>query len=94
MVVESDFAYGFYLVFVFNNYLFNLLNIIRWDISDTFNGMMMFPNLIAVVALCPLVVRITKNYIDRNIKNKDVKPILSYDETIQKEMEEGLNSEE
>ena len=67
---------------------------LAWDISDTFNGMMMFPNLIAVVALCPLVVRITKNYIDRNIKNKDVKPILSYDETIQKEMEEGLNSEE
>jgi len=67
---------------------------LAWDISDTFNGMMMFPNLIAVVALCPLVVKITKNYIDRNIKNKDVKPILSYDETIQKEMEEGLNSEE
>ena len=67
---------------------------LAWDISDTFNGMMMFPNLIAVVALCPLVVRITKNYIDRNIKNKDVKPILSYDETIQKEMESGLKSEE
>lgn len=60
---------------------------LAWDISDTFNGMMMFPNLIAVVALCPLVAKITKNYVDRKIKNKDVKPLLSYDADIQKEME-------
>ena len=66
---------------------------LAWDLSDTFNGLMMFPNLIAVVALSPLVVKITKNYVARKIKNKDVAPILSYDETIQKEMEEGLNEE-
>ena len=51
---------------------------LAWDISDTFNGLMMFPNLIGVVALSPLVVKITKNYIDRKIKNKDVAPVLSY----------------
>ncbi len=62
---------------------------LAWDISDTFNGMMMFPNLIAVVALCPLVVKITKNYIERKIKNKDVKPIFSYDEAIQEEWEKS-----
>ena len=59
---------------------------LAWDISDTFNGLMMFPNLIAVVVLSPLVVKITKNYVARKIKNEDVAPILSYDETIQEEM--------
>ena len=58
---------------------------LAWDISDTFNGLMMFPNLIGVVVLCPLVVKITKNYIDRKIKSKNVEPILSYDEAIQAE---------
>ena len=60
---------------------------LAWDISDTFNGLMMFPNLIGVVALSPLVMKITKNYIARKIKNEDVAPILSYDADIQKEME-------
>ena len=59
---------------------------LAWDISDTFNGLMMFPNLIGVVVLAPLVMKITKNYVDRKIKNKDVKPIYSYDEKIQEEM--------
>ena len=59
---------------------------LAWDISDTFNGLMMFPNLIAVVVLSPLVVKITKNYVDRKIKNKDVAPIYSYDAAIQEEM--------
>ena len=54
---------------------------LAWDISDTFNGLMMFPNLIGVVVLSPLVVKITKNYIARNIRGEDVAPVLSYDET-------------
>ena len=58
---------------------------LAWDISDTFNGLMMFPNLIGVVVLSPLVVKITKNYIARKINNKNVDPILSYDEALQKE---------
>ena len=58
------------------------------DISDTFNGLMMIPNLIGVVALLPLVVKITKNYIARKIKGEDVEPMLSYDAEIQKEMME------
>jgi len=64
---------------------------LAWDISDTFNGLMMFPNLIAVVALSPLVVKIVQNYVDRKLKNKDVKPMLSYDPEIQAEMEKGLD---
>ncbi len=63
---------------------------LAWDISDTFNGLMMIPNLIGVVALFPLVARITRNYVERRIRNRDVEPILSYDETIQQEV---MNSE-
>ena len=65
---------------------------LAWDISDTFNGLMMIPNLIAVIALAPLVAKITKNYVDRRMKGKDVKPMLSYDESIQVEMEEALKN--
>ena len=50
---------------------------LAWDISDTFNGLMMIPNLIGVICLSGLVCKITKNYIDRNVKGKDVKPMLS-----------------
>ncbi|MBQ3085314.1 MAG: alanine:cation symporter family protein [Clostridia bacterium] len=60
---------------------------LAWDISDTFNGLMMLPNLIAVVILSPLVFKITKNYIDRKIKKKDVKPMYSFDPEIQAQAE-------
>ena len=65
---------------------------LAWDISDTFNGLMMFPNLIGVVVLSPLVVKITKNYIARNIKKEKVEPILSYDETLNAEATEELEA--
>ena len=65
-----------------------LTSSLAWDISDTFNGLMMVPNLIGVLVLCPLVVKITKNYIERNIKKKDVAPVLSYDEQYNKLDEE------
>ncbi len=57
-----------------------LTSSLAWDISDTFNGLMMLPNLIGVVVLIPLVVKITKNYVDRNIKGKDVEPLLSHEQ--------------
>jgi len=64
---------------------------IAWDISDTFNGMMMIPNLIGVLAMSPLVMKMTSNYVERRIKgNRDVKPILSYDPAIQAENEKAL----
>ena len=53
-----------------------LTSSLAWDISDTFNGLMMIPNLIGVIALSGLVMKITKNYLDRQ-KGKDVKPMLS-----------------
>ena len=59
---------------------------IAWDISDTFNGLMMLPNLIGVVSLSPLIMKLTKNYVDRRLKNKtDVKPMLSFFPEIEEE---------
>ena len=66
---------------------------LAWDLSDTFNGLMMIPNLIGVVALFPLVLKITKNYVDRKINNLDVAPMLSYDAETQKEMEAHIDEE-
>ena len=60
-----------------------LTSSLAWDISDTFNGLMMVPNLIGVVVLVPLVMKITKNYVDRKVRGKDVEPIVSYDPEIQ-----------
>ena len=51
---------------------------LAWDISDTFNGLMMIPNLIGVVALLPLVAKITKNYVNRKINGNDEAPMISY----------------
>ena len=67
-----------------------LTSSLAWDISDTFNGLMMVPNLIGVVALSGLVMKITKNYVDRKFKKKDIKPMLSVFEDIQEEQEKKL----
>ncbi|MBR5535550.1 MAG: alanine:cation symporter family protein [Clostridia bacterium] len=60
-----------------------LTSSLAWDISDTFNGLMMIPNLIGVIVLSGTVYKITKNYVDRKIKHKDVKPMLSVFDDIQ-----------
>lgn len=65
---------------------------LAWDLSDTFNGMMAIPNLIGVLTLSPVVMRITKNYVDRKIKGKNEKPMLSAFPEIQKEQEKGLDT--
>jgi len=67
-----------------------LTSSLAWDISDTFNGLMMVPNLIGVIALSGLVVKITRNYIDRRFKGKDIKPMLSAFEDVQEEQEKEL----
>lgn len=56
---------------------------LAWDISDTFNGLMMIPNLIAVLLLSPLVFRITRNYVNRKIRGKNETPMYSFDPEIQ-----------
>ena len=50
---------------------------LAWDISDTFNGLMMLPNLIGVLALSGTVAEITRNYIDRKFHGSTAKPLWS-----------------
>lgn len=54
------------------------------DISDTFNGLMMIPNLIGVVVLFPPVARITNNYVDRRIKKRMSLPCFHMIPTLRK----------
>ena len=63
---------------------------LAWDISDTFNGLMMIPNLIGVLVLSKEVMKCTQNYVDRKIFKKDVKPILSVFPDIQAEHEKAV----
>lgn len=63
---------------------------IAWEISDTFNGLMMIPNLIGIVFLSKTIIRVTKNYTDRRFKNKDIRPLLSHHKDIQNQLEAEL----
>jgi len=54
---------------------------------------MMIPNLIGVLFMIPLVIKITKNYVDRKVKKKDIEPILSYDPKTQAEAAANLDEE-
>jgi len=60
---------------------------LAWDISDTFNGLMMIPNLIGVLALSPLVYKVTKNYVNRTFNGSNEAPIYSAIPEIQKMQE-------
>ncbi len=66
---------------------------LAWDLADTFNGLMMIPNLIGVLVLSPLVYQITQNYVNRVLKGKKEKPMLSAFPEVQKEQEEKLAKE-
>jgi AGCS family alanine or glycine:cation symporter len=58
---------------------------IAWDISATFSGLMMIPNLIGVLAMSPVVMKLTRNYVDRRLHGKKIEPMLSYDPKTQAE---------
>ena len=71
-----------------------LTSSLAWDISDTFNGLMMIPNLIGVLALSPLVVKITNNYLRRVKKNEDIEPMYNFDaETQAQEVERKITED-
>ena len=36
-----------------------------WGLADTFNGLMAFPNLVALILLSPVVWRVTKDFLQR-----------------------------
>ena len=63
---------------------------LAWDLSDTFNGLMMIPNLIGVLVLSPLVYKCTKNYCDRHLYHKDIEPMLSVYPDIQSQHAEEV----
>ncbi len=86
-----EYLFGTRCVYVYK--LLHLLSIIcgslltsslAWDISDTFNGLMMIPNLIGVIFLSRLVRQINQNYIERTLKGKKILPMLSVFSDIQK----------
>lgn len=58
---------------------------LAWDLSDTFNGLMMIPNLIGVLVLSGTVKKITNNYIRRTFRGSKEEPMYSAFEDIQRE---------
>ena len=60
---------------------------LAWDLADTFNGLMMIPNLIGVIALSGVVAKITKNYINRTFHGSNEKPMYSAFPDVQREQE-------
>ena len=42
---------------------------LMWNIAETFNGLMVIPNLIAVFLLSGVVVRVVKEYFEREGNN-------------------------
>ena len=71
-----------------------LTSSLAWDISDTFNGLMMIPNLIGVLVMSPLVVKITGNYLRRVKKGEKIEPMYNFDPKTQaEEMEREISAE-
>ena len=64
-------------------------NNLAWDLADTFNGLMMIPNLIGVIALSGVVAKITKNYVNRTFHGSNEKPLYSAFPDIQREQEKA-----
>ncbi len=64
---------------------------LAWAISDTCNGLMALPNLVAVICLSGLVAKITKNYYDRK-RGADIAPMLSAYEDLNAEFAASENA--
>ncbi len=88
---ESGKLYRFiFVVFILVGATMDLT--LAWDLSDTFNGMMAIPNLIGVLTLSGTVMKITQNYVDRKIKGKKIKPMLSAVDEIQQIHEKEISA--
>ena len=90
-VKAAKFYKVFFVVMIISGAM--MTSSLAWDISDTFNALMMIPNLIGVLSMLPVVIKLTKNYVDRRIKHKDVEPMLSYDSAIQAEHAKDVEAE-
>jgi AGCS family alanine or glycine:cation symporter len=82
VTVAKIYRFAFVVLIIFGAVMESNL---AWDISDTFNGLMMIPNLLGLVVQLPLIIKLTRNYIDRRMKGKEIEPMLSYDPDIQKD---------
>ena len=69
-------------------------NNLAWDLADTFNGLMMIPNLIGVIALSGEVAKITKNYVNRHLKGMKEEPMYSAFPDLQAEEEAAPPTDE
>ncbi len=69
-------------------------NNLAWDLADTFNGLMMIPNLIGVIVLSGTVVKITQNYINRTFHGSKEAPLYSAFPDVQHEEETAPDTEE
>lgn len=67
---------------------------LAWDLSDTFNGLMMIPNLIGVLALAGTVKKITANYVRRKFHGSEEEPMYSAFPDVQKAQMENEQSKE
>ncbi len=66
---------------------------LAWELSDTFNGLMMIPNLLGVLSLSGTVGKITANYVRRTFKDSEETPMYSAFPDIQKEQTEQSQTE-
>lgn len=72
------------IVFVIMIFFGATMNLeLAWDLSDTFNGLMMIPNLIGVLALSGTVAKITKNYMARTFHGSKETPMYSAFDDVQ-----------
>ena len=67
---------------------------LAWDLADTFNGLMMIPNLIGVIALSGTVAKITRNYVDRHLRGLQTEPMYSAFKDVQAEEEAAPPTDE
>lgn len=76
--------------FVVMSYFGCTMNLgLAWALSDTFNGLMMIPNLIGVLALSGTVGKITANYVRRTFKGSKETPMYSAFPDVQREQMHG-----
>lgn len=82
----AEAVYIYKVIFVLMTYLGCTASLgLAWDLSDTFNGLMMIPNLIGVLALSGTVGKITNNYVRRTFHGSNEEPMYSAFADIQRE---------
>lgn len=83
------------IIFIIMIYFGSTMSLeLAWDLSDTFNGLMMIPNLIGVLALSGTVAKITANYSRRTFRGSSEAPMYSAFPDIQAEQMAASSKED